>query len=173
MYKILFLIVMLVGSNFAFAKKINLKAGLWEVKTKMLQDGKEIDPMAEINKMMATLPKEQREAMKKMMKGQMKKLNAQKLIKKCYTKEILEKGMSEALNSEKGCKGKVLSESSKEIKTSLICQGGVKGKATWKFHSTKKYTGDIKFESKDDKMALKLEGRFLKKSCGDVLPDKM
>lgn len=157
--KFIFLIALLVFSVNSYSAKLDMKTGLWQVKMMMEVDGKKFDPMEQIKKTMAMLPKAQQEAM-------LAKMNVDKDANICFTKEMLENPDNVKFSKDDKCKHKIVKKTSKRMEMKLDCKDGVKGDAVMTLTSPTSY--EMKSVSKDKEgrvVVINQTAKFLKADC--------
>lgn len=114
-----------IFTDSAWAVKLNLKPGVYNMQSKMLKDGKTFDPLAQVRAQMANMPPEVRAMMEK-------QVNATDFLKDrkiCILAESLDsKKFREDFKRQnkqmKSCKHKILKETAKEIKATMKCKEG-------------------------------------------------
>ena len=168
--KILVLFFALMTSNSLLA--FDLKPGLWSVNATFKQGDKFVDPMAEVRKALAKMPKEQQEQMMKMMKNQKMPFGISgEKITTCLSKEMIDKNKHLNHSDKDGCKTKVTSRTDKKFVTEFKCESGNEGTAAWTIMSDKRYTGIIDMkDKKGQENQIKYDMNFVKTDCGDVKP---
>lgn len=142
----------------------DLKPGLWEIKMKISQNGKEIDPLKEIMKELEKLP----ESQKNMILEQMKKdpnfgKNTNQV---CYTKEELKEPNRLAEDEDQDCEYKEQSKSDKKIVASFKCDDGTKGVSVWEQVDASHMKVMMDATSKDgQKSKVEYSAKFLRTNC--------
>ena len=155
---------------------LTMKPGLWEIKTKMVSDKGETDPMEHMRKSMEKMKPEQRRQMEEMMSKQGVGLGGGMGgggMKICYTAELLKNNeslMGQQKNDSK-CKTKITTQSTTKTAMEYKCEDGSFGTGEWTFESKEKYKGAMKMtSSKGKKSEIKHEAKFISANCGSVKP---
>jgi len=161
--KLLFVLISLVSFSSYSASKV--KPGLWEIKMKILHDGKEFDPMAEVRKQIEKMP----EAQKKMVLEQMNKSGApvkNDVTTVCYTEEMVNSPEKLASEEDTECDHKVKSKSDKKVVSEFTCKDGNRGTTVWEMISpTQTRVNTDSVDKKGKKTQMKYEAKFLKSKC--------
>lgn len=155
----------------AFAE-VNLKPGLWEIKTKMEGPNGQ-DPMAKLRESMAKMSPEQRKQMQAMMGNSGVGLGNDGSIKVCYSKDSFKNHDSLLTSAQKSkCKTTIKEQSSTKMVMDFKCDNGSEGTAEWKTIGETKYTSVMNFTSAKSgrKGTINHEGKFVKSDCGSVKP---
>lgn len=152
---------------------MNMKPGLWEIKTKMKSaKGETTDPMAHMKEAMAKMPPAQRKQMEAMMAKNGTVFGGEG-IKTCYTKESLNDDAA-LMNQKKGpskCTTKILEKSSSKTKMEFSCEDGSKGTGEWNFSGNEKYNGVMKLTTaKGQTSEILHDANFISSDCGNVKP---
>lgn len=159
--------------------KIDIKPGLWAIKSQIEHNGKTINPAQEMQKAFANVPPEQRKKMAEMM-AKMGKPNPfagmsadGDSIKVCYTKEMLEDESNLNDMKNKKCKQKKMNRQKNKIEMSFECEDGTSVEGQWTIVDEKNFHSDISTQSKDGKKGnIKMQGKFQSSQCGKVKPYK-
>lgn len=147
---------------------LDLTPGLWKIDMTIKQDGKEIDPMAELKKAMRDMPEDQRKQMMQAIEGS--GLGGPKGIQQCYTKEMIEEAEL-GVHEDEHCKTTTVEKSASKIVSKFNCKDGSKGAATVNIKNSKSYTGHMKMtEANGEKSEMTYQARFVSKDCADVEP---
>jgi hypothetical protein len=184
----------------ADAIKLDMKPGLWENSFKMTGDSaKEMQAvqgeqmkqaMEQMKQQLANMPPEQRKQMEAMMAQSGMKLNDEgvsfkndkvkvssegSVVKECITKEQIAKG--ELPEENEDCKTTLTQISKNHFKSKHVCTGDSAsvGESDVVFHSPTHYTGKGKstqtINGLPHTVEVAMEGKWLSKDCGDILPD--
>ncbi len=151
---------------------LNMKPGLWEVKTKMKTLSGDQDPMARMKQSMAKMPPEQRKQIEEMMAKHGLSINGS-TIKICYTKDMLKDAEAMAKNHQQraGCTNRIINQTSTNFSMSFSCEDGSNGTGNWAIHGNESYDGVIKFTDKKGKHSeINHTAKFISSDCGEVKP---
>lgn len=145
MLKKLVIVSLVITSFNLFASEA--RPGLWEVKMQLSQNGKEVDPMAELMKEMDKLPDEH----KKMILEQIKKNSNMKhgLTKTCYTKEMLKKPSEIATQEDQDCTYVEKTHTAKRVVATFKCADGSSGTSVWELKDSRNMKVVLDFKSKE------------------------
>lgn len=152
---------------------LNMKPGLWEIKTKINSGSGETDPMAQMRKSMDQMSPEQRKQMEAAMakQGMSPSGNGAKV---CYTPELLKNNESVMNQKDSKCKSNVTQKTAKKTAVEFNCENGSKGTGEWNFVSDKQYSGTVKVtDAKGALSQIHHDARFVSNDCGDVKPLKL
>lgn len=150
---------------------LNMKPGLWGLNMKIIQNGKEFNPAAEMQKALAKMPEAQRKKMMEMM-GDKASVGVGKdgETQVCYTKKMLEKPDSLGEQSRK-CDTKIITQTSTKVVTSFKCEDGSSGDGTWTMNSSENMTGLMNVKDPRGKTSqINYKGKFIKSDCGKIKP---
>jgi hypothetical protein len=149
------------------ADRLNIKTGLWEIKSILQTSGVLPLPKA----LLDTLTPEQRAKMAADMKAEAAKGPSSETTRECITDKDLEQPFSSANTKE--CRQSVVSTSRTAQEVRIVCDGEVKGGGVMKVNSPtpETMTGsiDLKVGQGADAFSMngKLIGRWLGADCGD------
>lgn len=156
-----------------------MKAGLWEVNTKMKSaDGEMEKAMAEMQSAMAEMPADQRKIMEDMMAKQGVKLGTGTggaiNTKVCMSKEMVERNSLPIKNSG-DCTEKRSPLVNGKMKASFSCKNPPSsGEAEFKFNGDTSFEmkmhSTTTMEGKNEKMSMESVGRWLGADCGSIKP---
>jgi hypothetical protein len=156
-----------------------MKAGLWDINTKMKSANGEMDQaMAQMQAAMASMPAEQRKQMEDMMAKQGVKLGSSKNgglnTNVCMSKEMVERN-SLPINNSGNCTEKRSPVVNGKMKASFTCTNPPSsGNAEFTFKGDTAFA--MKMDSvttvsgKSEKMSMESEGRWLGADCGSLKP---
>lgn len=151
------------------AQALIIEPGLWDIEMTLSQNGKKIDPMAELNNAMKDMPEDRKKQMMQAMEDSGLELG-KKGMKQCYTKEMIEKAEL-GVNEDKDCRTETIKKSDKQIISEFTCKDGSKGRATIDIKNKKSYTGDMKMtDGQGQKSELKYKANFVGTDCGKLKP---
>lgn len=140
-----------------------LKPGLWEIKMKMFQNGKEFDPMAEVMKQLEKLPEEQRKMILSQMKASGKEAGSTQI---CYTKEMLKEPTKLAEDEDSECDYKEQSKSPKRVVATFKCKDGTTGTSVWELKDANNMQVKMDAKRKDGTQSkMEYSAKFLKSDC--------
>lgn len=165
------LFVLVFASPFAHSA-LNMKPGLWGLDMKVLHNGKEFNPAAEMQKAMAKMPEAQRKKMMEMM-GEKANVGVGKNgeTEVCYSKKILENPESLGNQSGQKCDTKVVTQTADKVVTKFKCEDGSSGDASWTFSSPVNMTGLVNLvDPKGRASQINYKGKFIKADCGKIKP---
>lgn len=159
--KILIAFITLLSFNSFAAPK--MKPGLWEMKIKILHNGKEYDPMAEFKKQLEKMP----EAQRKMILDKMSKDKSDTNVANvCITKEQAEKAEHFATKGKEGCEYKTKTETATKIVSDFKCDDGTRGTVTVNMEDPNNIRSVIDSVDKTGtKVQMKNEAKFLRAEC--------
>lgn len=141
------------------AASLDMKPGLWEVSMTIEAEGKTIDPIAEMKKTMAKLPKEQQAQMMAMLKNN----NAAQI---CFTKEMIEKPENFKFDKKGKCTHKLLKQTSNKMEMSLNCDDGTSGTGVMDIINSSEYIMVVNSKGPKGQTAKTTQnGKFLKADC--------
>lgn len=149
------------------ADRLNIKTGLWEIKSILQTSGVLPLPKA----LLDTLTPEQRAKMAADMKAEAAKGPSSETTRECITDKDLEQPFSSANTKE--CRQNVVSTSRTAQEVRIVCDGEIKGGGVMKVNSPtpETMTGsiDLKVGEGPDAFSMKgkLIGRWLGADCGD------
>ena len=174
---ILMTLVLVLSFGLSSQAAINpLKPGLWEIKIKMKNGGKDIAAHAQMSHTFEKMSPERREQMRAMLikNGLSLSTKDSHLSKVCYTKEFLDQAKSLGHDPEQRCQSTVKEKTAKRLAVNFKCDDGSTGIGEWKFVSGTEYEGSLKFTGKGGKLAeMSQSGRFISTNCGNVRPFTM
>ena len=164
----------LVFANASWAK-MNLKPGIWEIKSTMTLDGKKMDPQAELKKAMADLPPEQQKMMKEMIDTMAKEKGVRHGgdgMQLCLDEKALNSPKSLVGNEDnQDCDYKIDDKDPKNISMSFTCKDGSHGQGSWNLSSETEYKGKMDVESKDHKKSsMDYKAKFVSADCKGLKP---
>lgn len=158
------LVMTFLLSTQAQAIEMNMKPGLWEISMKMMVNGKEFDPLAEMKKSLANLPEEQR---KQILAGISKAGGQSNISQVCYTKEMMKEPSSFTSEESKDCDYKITSQTAKKMTATFNCKDGNSGTSVWDFtSSTQMHMRTEAKDKKGKKTDMIYSGKFIKADCG-------
>jgi hypothetical protein len=178
--------------------KVDMKAGLWEHRIKLIGGNNDLavqteqmqKAMEEVKKQMANLPPEQRKMMEDMMTQQGMKFSDQgvsmqnnkvqiskdgTIVKQCVTQAQIDKGYIPEAGDE--CKPTITQISKTKFKTTYVCTGqqNATGEGEIEFTSPTQYQGKSYFITKTDGKSQRYDteqtGSWLSSDCGDIKPE--
>lgn len=151
----------------------DIKPGLWNVKMTMSVDGKVFDPLAEVTKVLESLPPEQRKQMESVLGAKGHMPAGKDGIAVCYSAESLKNPVSMVDNSG-GCKTKTTSQTAKTISGTFECtEDGSKGTFEWSAKSDSEYVGLMNGKNrKGENTVIRYEGKFRSSDCGKIKPTR-
>lgn len=179
--------------------KVDMKAGLWEHRIKLIGGNNDLaaqteqmqKAMEEVKKQMASLPPEQRKMMEEMMTQQGMKFSDQgvsmqnnkvqiskegTIVKQCVTQAQIDKGYIPEAGDE--CKPTITQISKTKFKTTYTCTGAQQatGEGEIEFTSPTAYKGKSYFVTKTDGKSQRYDteqtGSWLSSDCGDIKPEE-
>jgi hypothetical protein len=162
------LTISLLFPVYAFSA-LNMKPGLWNMEMTIMADGKEMNPSAEMEKMMNKLP----EAQRKLVLESMGKasVNANNGTQVCFTSKMIKDPKSMMDKESEKCDVKLISNTPKEMVTSFKCPDGARGEGVWTAKDPQNLVGKVKvFNKKGKESVMNYKGTFLKNDCGHVKP---
>lgn len=165
------LFVLALASPFVHSA-FNMKPGLWSLNMKVIHNGKEFNPAAEMQKAMSKMPEEQRKKMMEMM-GEKTNTGVGKNgeTQVCYTKNILDKPESLGKKSDHKCDTKIITQTIDKVVTSFKCDDGSTGDASWTLTSPENMIGLVNLKDPKGKASqVNYEGKFIKGDCGRIKP---
>lgn len=149
---------------------INIKPGLWEVKSTVQSGGRTMDPHAELKKAMAGMSPEQRKMMESRMGSMVRPGGSGFQV--CYTPDLLNR--DDAFGRQKGgsdCTHETRSKTATRIEMDFKCKDGSAGTSEWTIQDSEHYQGKVSMtQAKGAKSDVQMSGRFLKADCGSVKP---
>lgn len=162
------LMALIVGFSASAFASFNVKPGMWKIDMVIEADGKKINPSAELEKVMAALPEEQKKQMMEMLdkqgKGNMPAFG-NSLSEVCLTKEMIDKGVMEGKKDE-DCTYNTTTKTATHMAGSFSCKSGASGTMDWNAQSTTAYTGLINVTDKSGKKSkIDYKAKFLKDKC--------
>jgi len=149
------------------------KPGLWKIETDIKsQDKRAAEAQAKMKEAMKDLTPAQRAQMEKMMGKSGIAMSEDGAMKLCFTEESVKTLEDQTKNSvDSKCTTKVLTKSSKKMKTSFTCEDGTTGTGTWDFISDKKYkTTIVAKNSQGETSQVVHNAQYLGKDCGNIQP---
>lgn len=167
-----FLIATLFIFSFA-SHALDIRPGLWAVDMTMMQEGKKIDPMGELQSALKDMPEERKKQMMQAMEESGLSVDAggkKTAIKQCYTQEMIEQAKVGA-HEDENCKTVTSKKSADKIVSKFNCKDGSKGTATINIESDKAYTGHMVMSGPNgEKSELKYDAKYVSGNCGKVKP---
>ena len=168
----MFLMALILTTLTAYAA-LDMKPGLWRIKMVMNHNGKVINPAAEMQKMLAKLPPEQRKMMEENLKKHNSMINSNGETKVCYSAEMInnpEEMMNQNTQKDSKCTSKILTNTNSHITSSFKCEDGTTGLADWKVKDSTNFTGKVDMKSPKGPAVITYNGTFDNSNCGDVKP---
>lgn len=167
-----FIVFSLIFSLQAYAA-LEMNPGLWEVKLTLTNDGKKVNPQAEIKKAFEKMSPEKRKKMESMMASMGAGMpSTDGGLKICLSKEMLSKDDVLMQQDNKNCDMEFLERSSTKVNINFKCKDGSTGNGQWTIKSGgKAYSGQMTMNrAKGRKSEMTHEGKWLSANCGDVKP---
>lgn len=160
------------------AQNVNMKPGLWELSNKVSSsDGQMQSAMAEMQKQLANMPPEQRQAMQQMMerKGVQMNVGAGGALstRMCMTKEMIQR--KEFPVQEGDCKQKVTPMGANKMKVAFSCtKPPTTGEGEMTFDSDTSYRAKMHIKGTDGgeqrNVDMDVTGKWLSADCGKLRP---
>jgi hypothetical protein len=171
--KILIAVSVFFGmSSFA---SLSIKPGLWTVQTKMIKDGKEFDPQAQMKAMMARMSSDQKKKIQSLIsknsKGGASFGMSDQGMQVCINNEVLQK--EEFLNpySQYDCETTFPTKTPTQVVAQFKCKNGSSGTVDWNVKDSTHYQGAVKMNDKSgNKTEINYLGAFVSANCGKVKP---
>lgn len=159
------LIILFCYSISGHSAPLNMKPGLWQVDMKIKMDGKEYDPMAELNKSMANIPKEQRDSILKKM-GKTANTNMV-----CYSEKMIKDPESMNDHKKSDCDFKTSTSTASKVVSHFTCKDGAKGDALWEAKNPQNLTMKMNTIDKNGKKTqMDYQAKFIATDCGELKP---
>ena len=150
---------------------LNMKPGLWEVKTKMKSENGQQDPTEKMRQAMAKMSSEQRKKMEAMMGKSGMNFASNGAMQVCYTNEMLAKSESLMGNRSNQCTHKFLEQTPSKVRMEFNCKDGAKGTGEWKMVNDRQYQGRMNItNSKGKSSEINHEAKYISSDCGNVKP---
>lgn len=163
-FGILFFLLM---SGFSYAG-LDIKPGLWTVS--MSSGGKEINPMAQMQKSLESMPPEKRKMMMEMMAKNKIGMGAGGAMQICYSKEMISNPESFATKTDSKCKVTIVTNTSSKMVSNMKCEDGTTGDVTMTTKNSENYSTIMNFTKNGKKSVMKNTGKFISSDCGSVKP---
>ncbi len=156
----------------------NMKPGLWELSNKVNSaDGQMASAMAEMQKQLANMPPEQRQAMQQMMERNGVQMNigagGALTTRMCMTKEMIQR--KEFPVAEGDCKQKVTQQSASKMKVAFSCtRPPTSGEGELTMDSDTSYRAKMHIKGMHDGrqqvVDMDVAGKWLGSDCGTLRP---
>lgn len=151
------------------ANALILKPGLWSIDMTLTHNGKEIEPMKELQQAMKEMPEDRRKQMMQAMEESGVNIGGKKM-KQCYTKEMIEKA-DLGVHEDKNCRTETVKKTDKVIVSNFTCKDGSKGTATINIKNKKSYSGHmVMTNAQGEESKLDYNANYMDKDCGSVKP---
>lgn len=159
-----FLTILALGISLnSYATSLNMKPGTWETKIVITRDGKTVNPLAEMEKALEKMPKNQREQMLALMS---KKISKDNLSQICITKEMIANPEKMKIEKNDRCTQEINKISESKIDMSVKCKDGSNGKSTLTIVSAKEYKMVSTMTDADGKKStMDYHGKHLHDNC--------
>lgn len=154
------------------AEKLNVKTGLWEIKSTIHMSG--IPPLPA--ELLAKMTPEQRKKMEADMRAAQSKEPHTETENECITEKDLERPFQSA--SQEDCEQSIVNSTRTSQEARLVCKGKVPATGSLKINtpSPERMNGllDLKTGSGPDAFVIKgqLQGRWIGSDCGDEADDE-
>jgi hypothetical protein len=162
----------------AGAQTMNMKPGLWELSNKISSSDTQMQgAMAEMQKQLASMPPEQRQAMQQMMErnGMQMSIGAGGALNSrvCMTKEMIQR--KEFPVQEGDCKQKLTPAGANKMKVSFSCsKPAASGEGEMSFDSDTSYRAKMHIKGSDGgeqrNVDMDVTGKWLGADCGKLRP---
>lgn len=152
------------------ANALILEPGLWEIDMTLKQNGKEINPMQQLQEAMKDMPEERKKQMMQAMEESGMSMKGPKDMRQCYTKEMIEKAKL-GVHEDENCRTETVKKSDKKIVSKFTCKDGSKGTAVMEIKNKKSYTGHMTMtDAKGEVSELDYKAKFVSSDCGNIKP---
>ena len=154
---------------------LSIKPGLWSIETKVIKDGKEFDPQAQMKLMMAKMSPDQKKKIQSIISKSGKAgasfgMN-ERGLQVCINDDVLVK--EDFLNpySQFDCETAFPTKTTTHVVAQFKCKNGANGTAEWSVKDSTHYQGAVKMNDKAGNISeIKYNGVFTSASCGKVKP---
>lgn len=164
-----FLTCLLFVSSFSHAS-MNIKLGLWKVSMKMNADGKEMNPMEQMQKSMAKMSPEKKKMMMEMMGKNKLGIGSDGAMQVCYSKEMLANPESFTKKPDPKCKVSIITNTPSKTVMNMKCDDGTIADVTMLMTDSKNYSSNMNINKNGKKSVMKSTGKFVSVDCGNVKP---
>ena len=159
--KLMSLVLLMLTLN-VHASGLNMKPGLWEVSMSIEAEGKTIDPLVEMKKTIAKLPKEQQAQLMAAMKNN----NINNISQICFTKEMIENPEKFKFDKKGKCTHKLDKQTATRMEMSLTCTDGTSGKGVMEIINSGEYRMVVTSKAPNGEEAKTIQhAKFLKAGC--------
>lgn len=159
-------LLLIASQSFA---SLNMKPGLWAVRTQVTQDGKTKEPRVEMKKSMQDLPPEQRQKIEAMM-NRMGAGLGEDGMRVCYTQEMIDNESALSRHGNEKCETQFKTKTASKLNGTFKCDDGSTGEMDWTLTKDDQYNGKVTVNRAGKKADIAYTGKFVSAVCGDVKP---